>query len=123
MLKGAQELYRRKHPAVAELYSQPRVCHDAATQRFGNVVLKPGWSLDLTTKDPSTGRPWDLSDRRVQRKVKALVRATEPFCIIGSPPCTAFSALQELSRKKRDPRVVGAEFDAARAHIKFCLEI
>ena len=83
VLKGAQELYRRKHPAVAELYSQPRVCQEAATQRFGNAILKPGWSLDLTTKDPSTGKPWDLSDRGVQRKVKQLVRDT---CLLYTSP-------------------------------------
>ena len=117
VLKGAQELYRRRNPGVAELYSQPRVCQEASTQKFGDVVLRPGWSLDLTTKDPETGRPWDLSDPAIQRKVKRLVRETEPFCVVGSPPCTAFSPLQELSRKKRKREVVAREFREARAHI------
>ena len=77
----------------------------------------------MTTTDPSTGMPWDLSDTRVQRKVKQLIKETEPFCVVGSPPCTAFSPLQELSRKKRDPQVVAGEFRRARAHIIFCLEV
>ena len=89
-----------------EIYSPPRVCAEAATQKFGGVILRPGWSLDLTTTDPSTGMPWDLSDARVQRKVKQLIRETEPFCVVGSPPCTVFSPLQELSRKKRDTQIV-----------------
>ena len=122
-LKGAQAMYRRRQPGVAEIYSQPRICQEAATQRFGDVILRPGWSLDLTTKDPETGKPWDLSDKEIQRKVKKLVRDTEPFCIVGSPPCTAFSPLQELGRARRDPRIMDQEFRAARAHINFCLEV
>ena len=106
VMKGAQALYQRKKPDVAEIYSQPRVCQEAATQRFGDTVLQPGWSLDLTTKDPSTGQAWDLSNKQIQQKVKKLIRDTEPFCVVGSPPCTAFSPLQELSRKKRDPKIV-----------------
>ena len=123
VLKGAQELYRRGGCDVSEIYSPPRVCAEAATQKFGGVLLRPGWSLDLTTTDPSTGMPWDLSDTRVQKKVKQLIRDTEPFCVVGSPPCTAFSPLQELSRKKRDPQIVAGEFKRARAHILFCLDV
>ena len=123
VLKGAQSMYMRKHPGVAEIYSQPRVCQEASTQRFGDVILRPGWSLDLTTKDPVTGRPWNLADKQIQARVKKLVRDTEPFCIVGSPPCTAFSPLQELSRAKRDPRVMQRELREARVHIQFCLEV
>ena len=54
-------------------------------------------NADLTTKDPETGLPWNLADKSIQRKVKQLIKDTEPYCIVGSPPCTAFSPLQELS--------------------------
>ena len=35
----------------------------------------------------------------------------------------AFSPLQEISRSKRDPRVMARELRDAKAHVKFCLEI
>ena len=63
--KGAQDLYLRSKPDVAEIYSNLRICQEATAQKFDGVSLRPGWSLDLSTKDPSTGRAWDLSDRKV----------------------------------------------------------
>ena len=122
-LKGAQELYMRDRPDVAEIYSNPRVCQEANARRYDGKLLKPGWSLDLSTKDPSTGRPWDLSVKATQAKVKKMIIETEPYCIVGSPPCTAFSQLQGLNKAKRDPNVVRKEFRKAREHIRFCLEV
>ena len=43
--------------------------------------------------------------------------------LIGSPPCTAFSCLQELSRGKRDPGVAAAELRAAEVQLRFCGEL
>ena len=88
VFKGAQDLYMRPRPDVAEIYSNPRVCQEATVRKYSRKLLKPGWSLDLSTKDPLTGRPWDLSNRNVQARVRKLVIETEPFCIVGSPPCT-----------------------------------
>ena len=82
VLKNALSMYERKGPDVSEIFSQPRVCHEAGVQR--GMTLTPGWSLDLTTTDPATGEPWDLSREDVQRRVRKLVRETQPFCIVGS---------------------------------------
>ena len=62
VLKGAQKLYERKGPDIAEVYSQPRICNEAAGQLFQGIALKPGWSLDLTMKNPETDEPWDLAE-------------------------------------------------------------
>ena len=123
VMRGAQDLYMRHKPDVAEIYSNPRVCQEASSKKFNGIDLRPGWSLDLTTKDPVTGKPWDLSLPSVQSRVKKLVRDTEPFCIVGSPPCTPFSQLQGLNKKRRDPKIVAKEFRAGRAHMRFCLEV
>ena len=117
-LKNAVALFERKGPDVCEIYSQPRVCQEAMSKH-----LQPGWSLDLTTKDPATGDHWDLSQPKVQSRVRKLVRDTQPYCIIGSPPCTPFSPLQEIGRAKRDPKVMANELARGKEHIKFCLEI
>ena len=116
VLKGAQELYNRERPDVAEIYSNPRVCQEATARRYDGKTLVPGWSLDLTTKDPLTNEPWDLSKRTVQERVKKLIRESEPYCIVGSPPCTPFSQLQGLNKRKRDPKVVKKELEAGKAH-------
>ena len=123
ILKEAMKLYERKGPDIVELFSQPRVCQEVGGRQFGGTTLKPGYSLDLTMKDPATGRPWDLSRADVQSRVRKLIRDTKPYCVIGSPPCTAFSPLQEISRKRRDRRVMARELRAGKAHVRFGVEI
>lgn len=122
-LKDAVSLYQRKGPDIIELYSQPRICQEVGGRKFDGMELTPGYSLDLTLNDPATGEPWDLGKPAVQSRVKKLIRDTKPFCVIGSPPCTAFSALQEISRAKRDPREMQRQLDEAKAHIRFCVGI
>ena len=70
-----------------------------------------------------TGEPWDLSDKKVQARVRALVRGCAPLFLIGSPPCTAFSSMQNASRGLRDPKIVAAELEEAKEHMRFCIEL
>ena len=85
--------------------------------------LKPGWSLDLTRSDPATGLPWDLSDPKVQQRVKRLVIESKPLFLIGSPPCTAFSRMQNINKGRRCPKVVQEELQEAEKHMRFCIEL
>ena len=101
IMKGALKLFNTKGPDVCEIYSQPRIAQEAGFQ--GRLRMKPGWSLDLTLDDPLTGKPWDLRKSEVRSRVRALVKTTKPFMLIGSPPCTSFSSLQNLRRQGRDP--------------------
>ena len=103
--------------------SQPRVCMEADKRDFDGQRIQPGWSLDLTTNDPKTGQPWDLADKGVQSRVKKLVRSTQPYCIIGSPPCAPFSRLQEISRAKRNPKTMAEELRKGKEHIRFGVEV
>ena len=122
-LKNALKLVERKGPDVVEIFSQPRLCQEIAGRSFGGTILRPGFSLDLTMDDPATGQPWDLSKPAVQSRVIKLVRDVKPFCVVGSPPCTAFSPFQEISRVKHDPKVLAKELKDGKDHVKFCSEI
>ena len=82
---------------VAEIYSPPRVSALA-----GRVGLGRGFALDLTAVDPEDGKPWDFDSPAKRDKALKLLQKERPMLLIGSPMCTAFSRLQELSRHKRD---------------------
>ena len=43
--------------------------------------------------------------------------------VIGSPPCTMFSSLQNLSKGKRNKAEFEKAMKGAKEHVKFCLEI
>jgi hypothetical protein len=123
IMRDAVAMYRREKADVVEIFSQPRIAQESALRKYNGTQLVAGWSLDLTMRNPSTGRPWDLSDRQTQKEVRDMVVRDRPFMLIGSPPCTAFSVLQGLNNHKRDPSIVAKELADACAHVAFCFEL
>ncbi len=123
IMKNAVKMFERKGADVSEIYSQPRIVQEAALGTYGSRRLKPGWSLDLTRDDPATGEPWDLSRHEVRERVRKLVRETKPFMLIGSPPCTMFSSLQNLAKARRDKKKTEKLMNIAKEHIEFCIEL
>ena len=70
---------------ITEVYSPERVAKVA--RRYGLVA---GSSMDLTTG-------YDFTIEAHKRLAWKKVREEAPFLLIGSPPCTYFSMLQELN--------------------------
>ena len=101
---------------VMEMYSPERVAK--LCKQYG---LRAGCSLDLTN-----GFDFDLLADR-QRAWEILER-DRPLLVIGSPPCTYFSMLQELNKHlhKGDPAWL-QRFDnnlqKAKRHVRFCCEM
>ena len=46
-MKGALQMINGCRADVAEIYSEPRIAHEAAIRNYGGERLVPGWSLDL----------------------------------------------------------------------------
>ena len=77
--------------SMAEVYSPPRVVAEAIKRG-----LKGLWSLDLTVNDPIDGKPWDFTVKEKGNRCIEKVIRDKPCLIIGSPICTALSALQSI---------------------------
>ena len=122
-VKGSLDIFKSIGSDIVELYSQPRVAQEATAKRREGVDLIPGWSFDLTKADPQTGKPWDLSNEKIQSRVKKIIAENRPLFVIGSPPCTPFSVLQNINKGRRCPKVVAQELDLGKKHMKFCIEI
>ena len=56
-LRNAMALFERQGPDGARTFSQPRVCQELGARTFDGETSRPGWSLDLTMNDPSSGKP------------------------------------------------------------------
>ena len=74
---------------ITEVYSPVRVAAVAA--KYG---LRPGSSFDLTNS-----RNFSIAEHRT-RAWKQIPKE-DPYCILGSPPCTLFSMHQELTKRRR----------------------
>ena len=90
VLKNALDLYKQEGADVVEVFSPPRIAQESSVKAYGGTRLKPGWSLDLTRNDPKIGEPWDLSDPKVQSRVKKFIIEGKPLFLIGSPPMYPF---------------------------------
>ena len=88
---------------VSEVYSPPRITKQLANSR--NRWLVPGFSLDLTVRDPDNGKPWDFTSQAKREKARTMVREQKPILLIGSPMCTAFSQWCRFNRLRyKDPQ-------------------
>ena len=70
--------------SICEVFSPERVC-----ARFERHGLVPGSSFDLRNG-------FDLRRYPIQRQVESIIEQEDPDLVIGSPPCTKFSILQNL---------------------------
>ena len=99
---------------VSEIFSPERV-----TKLCLKYGLVAGDSFDLRDG-------YDLADEKTQALVIDRVRRTEPTIVIGSPPCTLFSRLQQLNLHVHGPEWAvkfEVEKKKAAAHIVFCLKV
>ena len=79
---------------VSEVWSPPRV--NILASQYG---LQPGFSYDIQTDDEN-GNPWDFDIPAQRAKCIRNIIEQKPAFVIGSPMCTAFSALQGLNRNR-----------------------
>ena len=121
-LGGDRRAYLRERASavraiVAEVYSPPRVT--AAAGRLPKYGLQPGLALDITVDD-DTGKPYDFSIKSQREKAERKLDEQQPLLLIGTPMCTAFSAIQAINNCKRDPQIVAREQAAGRLHLQWC---
>ena len=102
---------------ISELYSPPRVSLSATKYR-----LRSGWALDLQTVQPN-GQAWDFNNPVNRLRAKRLLKRLRPVLLIGSPMCTYFSSLVNLSKEKMGERRFRQLYENALSHLKFACEM
>jgi hypothetical protein len=85
---------------VAELFSPPRV--NAKLHDMQDKDLTAGTSFDMIV-DQCSGVSWDFLQADHRRRCWARLRSENPWVVIGSPPCTAFSVLNRGLNRDRVP--------------------
>ena len=98
---------------LTEVFSPERIAKVA--RQFG---LTAGTSMDLTTG-------WDFTKDEHRRLAWGRVKEESPYVLVGSPPCTYFSVLQELNKAAHGDKPgwldkFNAEKAKAIKHIEFC---
>ena len=100
---------------VSEVYSPPRIVTVAEA-----AGLRGGFSLDFTAPSPD-GSVWDFTKLEMRKRALDLFRSQRPYLLIGSPPCTAFSNLQNFNRCRPGGDAKVDEWQRiGRVHLAFC---
>ena len=99
---------------ITEVFSPPRVVKQGEKLGF-----KAGTSMDLMTG-------WNFELKADRERAIKLIKEEKPKLLIGSPPCTYFSMLQELNKfNQRFNEDWLARFNdnliKAKNHIRFCI--
>ena len=77
--------------------------------------------MDIAVEDPLTGRRWDLRPGADQNRALARLRKDRPQVLVVSPPCTQFSALQNLSGGPK-PKEYQEALELLRFAVRMCHE-
>ncbi len=97
---------------TCEVFLPPSVCVVA-----NDHGLRRGWSLDIVTRDPVTGKSYDLRNPRNQKEVKKMISRDRPTVVVVSPPCTAFSI---ANQGEVDPHTLAGAVEMVRFAMEIC---
>ena len=105
-----------------EIYGRGGLVEEANRQRRSLNVEGLG-AFDLRTTRPD-GKHWDFNCREDRKLARQMVRELQPQWIIGSPPCTSYSAWNEkMNYPKMDPDKVQQMKREGRRHLQFCINL
>lgn len=65
---------------VCEIFSPERACK--AARKRG---MRAGWPIDVSAKDPITGRAYNLLEEQDREEVRAMLKRDRPRLLILSP--------------------------------------
>ena len=71
----------------------------------------------------NNGGPWDFNLRRDREEALQLIDDQKPTWVIGSPPCTYFSAWQHMNFKKMSAEDNARRFALGRVRLKFVAKV
>ncbi len=112
---------RPAHPGeakyeVAELFSPPRVSK-RAREIHG---MRGGWNFDVRVEDHVTRERWDLLQRRRRIQARSLLKEEGTELLVCSPPCTAFSIIQNLNPGSVTPQRLEDAVTLVKFSIQMC---
>jgi hypothetical protein len=94
---------QQSEKVVTELFSPPRVNANIQKGLANAAGFVNGTSFDMIV-DQQSGERWNFLEASDRRKCWERLKQEDPWIVIGSPPCTAFCALNiGLNKNRGDP--------------------
>jgi hypothetical protein len=104
---------------VVELYSPPRVTKELG--RVRSLYLSAGSTFDLIAD--ASGKVWNFLLAEDRARCRRQLAKEKPYLVIGSPPCTQYTRLQNLNRNRVDPKERHRRQVEAKILLDFAVEV
>ncbi len=104
---------------VVELYSPPRVTKELG--RVRSLHLTAGSTFDLVVD--ASGKVWNFLLAEDRARCRRQLAREKPYLVIGSPPCTQFTRLQNLNQGRTDPKERHRKQAEAKVLLNFAFEV
>ena len=116
--KASRRKQRGSSYDICEMFSPPRIARWAKRQG-----LVGGWSLDLSSACPVTGRAWDCRKEEDRAWARRMLYRDRPNMLVLCPPCTLFSQLQNLAPGGLPPERCPEKWSEALMFLEFAIEM
>ena len=89
----------------------------------GNFTANKGELVARTVIDCKINPHLDLPSSQVRQEVATLIEREDPLFLIGAPPCTVFSSMQNINQKHNVGEVWELKYQQGLAHLEYAVQL
>ena len=89
----------------------------------GNFTANKGELTSGTVIDCKVNPQFDLTSSQVREEVSTLIEKEDPLFLIGAPPCTVFSSMQNINQKYNIGDAWEVKYQQGLSHLEFAVQM
>ena len=89
----------------------------------GNFTANKGELIAGTVIDCKINPQFDLTSSQVRQEVATLIEREDPLVLIGAPPCTVFSSMQNINQRHNVGEAWEEKYQQGLAHLEYAVQL
>ena len=89
----------------------------------GNFTANKGELVAGTVIDCKINPQFDLTSSQVKQEVAVLIEKEDPLFLIGAPPCTVFSSMQNMKQRHNVGKAWEIKYQQGLAHLEYAVQL
>ena len=89
----------------------------------GNFTANKGELVAGTVIDCKVNPQFDLTSSQVRQEVAILIEKEDPLFLIGAPPCTVFSSMQNINHRHHVGEVWEVKYQQGLSHLEYAVRL
>ena len=89
----------------------------------GNFTANKGELIAGTVIDCKVNPQFDLTSCQVRQEVATLIEKEDPLFLIGAPPCTVFSSMQNINQRHNVGEAWEVKYQQGLSHLEYAVQL